>query len=107
MKLSTKNVLTIALVGVGIYLAWKFFEKIKEKVNTAADAIAAPIADAITSITQPGDVEILGQIQLPNGVRLNFDGLQIDSNLQFKYMGSTYRIDHREGDTYIAKNVIG
>lgn len=107
MKLTTKDMFYLALIGAGIFLAWKFWEKIKAATNAAGDTIAAPIADAITSITQPGDVEILGQIQLPNGALIPFDGLSIDSNLQFSYMGNRYRIDHREGDTYVAKNVIG
>jgi hypothetical protein len=107
MKLTTKNLLTIAAIGVGIYLAWKFWATIKQKAAAAVDAVAAPIADAYSSLTLPGDVELIGNVRLPNGTEIPLNSLNVEpSTMSFTYLGNRYRIDHREGDAYIAKNVL-
>lgn len=107
MKLTAKNLLTLALIAGGVYLAWKFWTQIKAVTQAATDAVANPISDAYIAITQPGDVELLGNVKLPNGALVPLSSLNVTpADMSFAYLGNRYRIDHREGDTYIAKNVL-
>lgn len=98
MKLSSvKDMALIAVVVAVLYYLWRNAQKV-------GDTIASPIADAITGVLLPGDVQLQGMVRLPNGQLVSFGALDMiqPSTLTFVFNGARYRIDHRDGSNYIA-----
>jgi hypothetical protein len=104
VSIRSQDVLTLAIIGIGVYAVWQLLKKLPTP-SQAADAIAAPIASALTqdpffaplqtyvgpAITQSG------QIILPNGapIPITGSGLQMDASGQFatfNYGGTTYAV---------------
>lgn len=84
-------------IAIALYVAYKMFDKFKEKVNDFADALAKPIADAYIGITLPGDVSVNAQIRIPNGELISADSVNIAKTVgkeefTFSYMGTRYQL---------------
>lgn len=91
--------LMIGLLGVGAYLLWKS----KEKIDKGVDFIAEPIANAIIAVTMPGQLQLTGNVLFSSGYRVSINQLNVNpTTLTFSHLGQRYRIDHREGNDYIA-----
>lgn len=88
----------IAVAGGLLYLLFKG----KDKIEKGADFVAKPIADAIIAVTLPGNVELEGTVQLPDGLRISLNDLRIANDLSFVYNTRRYRIINRTGSTYYA-----
>lgn len=97
--MKSSDALLIGAVGIGLYYLWKSKEVVEKTLD---ESVAAPIADAWTSVFMPGQLQLTGNALFSNGYRVAMSQLNIDpTTLTFMHLGQRYRIDHREGNDYI------
>jgi hypothetical protein len=65
--MGSKDWLVLAGIGLGGYLLYRFFGKAKTLATQATAPIAAGIANAIVSLTAQPQMDVLGNIILPDG----------------------------------------
>jgi hypothetical protein len=95
MSNAKNKLINIALIGVGIYIAYKLLQKVAAPI---IDPLASGIANTWLDFTMPGNVIVTGNINLPDGSQIPISGIYIDSNMQFTYSGRTYTVTGRDGN---------
>jgi hypothetical protein len=100
------NWLLWGALAVGAYLLWKKFTSV---ASSAANAIAAPIANAFVDLTSPAAPVPQGSVILPDGTSFpaaNLTNLNFGFNqgvAQFTYQGGTYSLSpHDANGNYVA-----
>lgn len=83
-----KDIGTLALLGVGVYLLWKVINKTGDFGKSAGELIA----DIYTRLALPPPVGVYGSAILPNGQTVPFDTLFVNDQMQFTYGGHTYKL---------------
>lgn len=79
-----------ALVGGGYWLYTKF--------KGGADAASKGIADAYVRLTAGPVIEVLPKVVLPDGRKIDVNGLVIKPDATFVYGGKKYRMTKRRPD---------
>ena len=88
---------------VGAVAVYFVFKKLSSITTAAVESVAAPIANAYVDLTQPPAVKLLASIVLPPGQMIDANSVTLDDNMQFRFNGAVYRLDHRNSDNnYVA-----
>lgn len=90
--------LWLGLGVVAVVAIYQAFSAVKGAADKAADVIAAPIADALIPLIVGESVKVRGNVILPTGKKIPFDGLHIKGDLEFDNGGVRYRITKRRPD---------
>jgi hypothetical protein len=102
MKLTQATTEKLALagaLGIAFYIVWR-------KASNTLEPVSNTIADAILGVTLPGDVQVVGTILLPNGNVIPVNGLAVDSQARFTYLGARYQLTGRNSNNqYVAVRV--
>lgn len=83
-----KDIGILALLGVGIYLLWKF----KDKADDFGQDAGALIAKIWSDLRLPAPVGVYGSAILPNGQVVPFNQLFVNDKMQFTFMGHVYKL---------------
>jgi hypothetical protein len=67
-------------------------------VDSAADQLARPIADAYLSVTQAPPIQVNARIRLPSGLMIDADEIVLKSDQTFTYQGLRYKVTQRGTD---------
>lgn len=97
-----QSIAILAAVGFGVYLISKL-KPVGEAANTALDATASTIANAITAVTGGTSPRLTMGVVLPSGERVDFhdvlaEGSGLDENFEFNWRGVRYRVTGRRPD---------
>jgi hypothetical protein len=71
---------------------------IYRKFADAGDSASKGIADAYVRVTAGPVIEVLPKIILPNGQKIDANGLAIKSDFTFVYGGKKYKLTKRRPD---------
>lgn len=91
--MDTEKLIFYGALAIGGYFLYK---KIAGPGGVADKYVASPIANAYTALTLPGQVNVLGQVILPNGQRIPLNTINVDDSFTFQYLGGRYRLTGRD-----------
>jgi hypothetical protein len=91
-----KDVMVLAGLAVGGFLAWKFYNKLAE----AGDAASKTVADAYVRATAGPVIQVLGRVVLPDGRKVPMADIKIvdTRNFLFTYGAKRYKLLRRRPD---------
>ncbi len=99
--IDTRTILTGAvLIGIA-YIVWKSLSKVAAVADSAAAAVASPIANAYVSLTSNDPATPTGSVIFPDGSFIAVASIQptwVGNSLQFVYGGKTYALSSHDAN---------
>lgn len=94
-----------ALIGIGA-VYW-IISKLAHAGSDATKPLAIALGDWYANATLPDPISLSGGVVLPGGAIIALDDIQNNGTgfgpgLTFQWGGVAYKLDHREGNNYIA-----